>query len=168
MFHLAVADLPLGINPGLFLTQLVNFGLLYFILARYAFPALFKTLDQRAATIRDGIENAKQAEMDRARAKQQGEQIVLESRQHGQQIIAQASAAADRLRAQAEVEARARAEEIAEQGRRRMAQEEAQARTALRQQTVDLAIQAAGAVVGKSLEGPDQRRLVEEFIAEVH
>jgi len=162
-----VAELPLGINPGLLLAQLVNFGILYFILARFAFPALRKTLDERSATIRQGIENAEHAKTALAQAQQQADGIIHAAQQRSQQIIADATTAGERVRAQIEAEAKARAEEIAAQNQRRIAQEEAQAQNALRQRTADLAIQAASAVVGRSLDNNDQRRLVEQFLAEV-
>jgi F-type H+-transporting ATPase subunit b len=162
-----VAELPLGINPGLLLAQLLNFGILYFILARLAFPALRKTLDQRSTTIREGVENAERAKSELARAQQQADGIVQAAQQRSQQIIADATSAGERVRAQIETEAKNRADEIAEQNRRRMAQEEAQAQNALRQQTADLAIQAASVVVGRSLDNQDQRRLVDQFLTEV-
>lgn len=164
---LVIAELPLGINPGLLLAQLVNFGILYFILARFAFPALRKTLDARTANIREGIENAERAKTELAQAQQRSDSIILAAQQRGQQIINDAATAAERVKAQIEAEAKARAEEIAAQNRQRMAQEEAQAQNALREQTADLAIRAASAVVGKSMDGADQRRLVNQFIAEV-
>ncbi len=162
-----VADLPLGINPWLLGAQLLNFGILYFILAKFAFPALYKTLDQRAATIRQGVENSERAKTELAKAQQQADGIIQAAQQRSQQIIADAGTAGERVRAQIEAEAKARAAEIAEQNRRRMAQEEAQAQNALRQQTADLAIQAASVVVGRSLDNSDQRRLVEQFLTEV-
>ena len=165
--HAILADLPLGLNPLLFLAQLVNFGILYWILARFAFPALRKTLDERAATIREGIANAEEAKQSLNKANQQAQGIIQQAQQRGQQIIAEATTNGERLRVQYENEAKARADEVAEQNRRRMAQEESQARNALRQQVADLAISAAGRVVGESLDGPRQRRLVDEFIAEV-
>ncbi|SRR5579875_3019633 len=164
---LIVAELPLGINPGLMLAQLVNFIILYIILARFAFPALRKTLDERQAIIRQGIENAERAKSEVANAHKQAAAIIQEAQQRAQQIVADATAAAERVRAQIEAEAKRRADEIAEQNRVRMAQEEAQAKNALRQQTADLAIQAAEVVVGKSLDNADQRRLVQQFLAEV-
>ena len=162
-----VAELPLGINPGLLIAQLLNFGILYFLLARFAFPALIKMLDTRTATIREGIENAERAKTELAQAQQRADGIILAAQQRSQQIIAEGTVAGERVRAQLEADAKVRAEEIAQQNRQRMAQEEAQAQNALRQQTADLAIRAASAVVGKSLDGADQRRLVDQFLSEV-
>src|SRR6185437_5068277 len=111
---LIVAELPLGINPGLLAAQLVNFGILYFILARFAFPALRKTLDERSNTIRVGIENAERAKSDLANARKQADGIILEAQQRGQQIVADATTAGERVRVQLEAEAKARADEIAQ------------------------------------------------------
>lgn len=164
--HLAIADssLPLGINPLLLLAQLINFGILFYILNRFAFPALLKTLDERSATIRKGVEDAARAEAELQQAQQQGEAILTEKRQQGQQAIADAMAAAERVRVQLEAEAKAQANDILVQAQQRIRQEEAASRNALRQQVADLAINAASTVVGESLDGPKQRRLVEEFI----
>lgn len=165
-FSGAFADLPLGINPYLLIAQAVNFGILFFILSRYVFPAITKTLDERAATIRQGVENADRAKKDLDRANQQAQGIIQDAQRQSQQIIADGTTAGERVRAQIEAEARGRADEIARQAQQRIAQEEAQAKNALRQEVVDLAINAAGVVVGESLDGPKQRRLVDEFITQ--
>ncbi len=164
--HGALAELPLGINPLLLGAQILNFGILYYILNRFAFPALRKTLDDRATIIRKGVEDAAQARFDLENAQKQADQVILEARQRGQQIIADATIAAQRVRAQIEEDARARAGEIAAQAQVRIQQEEAQAKNALNQYVANLAIDAASRVVGESLDGTRQRRLVEEFVAQ--
>ncbi len=167
MHSLVIGELPLGLNIGLLAAQIINFLILWFVLSRFVFPALFKTLDARTATIREGIANAEEAKQAVSKANEQAQGIIQQAQQRGQQIIADATTTGERLRVQYENEAKTRAGEVADQNRRRMAQEEAQARNALRQQVADLAISAAGRVVGESLDGPRQRRLVDEFIAEV-
>jgi F-type H+-transporting ATPase subunit b len=162
----AFAELPLGINPWLLLAQVINFGILYWILSKYVFPAIMKTLDARAATIRQGVENADRAKKDLEQANQQAQGIIQDAQRKSQQIIADGTTAGERVRAQIEAEAHGRADEIARQAQQRIAQETAQAKNALRQEVVDLAITAAGAVVGESMDAPKQRRLVDEFIAQ--
>lgn len=158
--------LPLGINPYLLGAQILNFLILFYILQRWAFPALMKTLDERAATIREGVENAERSKAELANAEQQRASIVLQAQQRAQQIVSDATTAGERQRAQIEEEAKVRADEIAAQGRQRILQESAQARNALRQEIADIAIDAASRVVGESLDGPRQRRLVEEFVSQ--
>ena len=63
MYILVLADLStgLGINTFAFLSQLISFGVVFFILWRWGFPAIIKILDERQAVIREGVENAQQA-----------------------------------------------------------------------------------------------------------
>ena len=159
------STLPFGINVGLLIAQFLNFAILWFVLSRFAFPVILRTLDQRAATIREGVENAERARTDLSKAQHQADGIIQEAQRKSQQIIADGTTAGERVRAQIEDEARARAGEIAKQAQQRIVQEEAQARNALRVQVADLAINAASRVVGESMDGPRQRRLVDEFIA---
>lgn len=162
----AFAELPLGINPYLLIAQMINFGILYFILSKFVFPSIMETLDERAATIRQGVENAELAKTQLQQANQRADGIILDAQHKSQQIIADGTTAGERVRAQIEVEAHTRADEIARQAQQRIAQEEAQAKNALREQVADLAINVAGRVIGESLDTPKQRRLVEEFIAQ--
>src|SRR5258706_10486621 len=57
-----IADLPLGINVYNFVAQVIVFLIVLIVLARWVFPLLTKTLDQRAAVIREGVENAQKAQ----------------------------------------------------------------------------------------------------------
>ena len=70
MQTIILADLlgGFGVNAVAFLSQLVSFGIVFFILWRWAFPAILKTLNRRQAVIQEGIENAERArrELDEA------------------------------------------------------------------------------------------------------
>jgi len=163
---LAADGLPLGLNPLLLGAQIINFLVLWFILSRFVFPIIFKTLDERTTTIREGIENAERARNELANAQQQADTIIQAAQTRSQQIIAEGTANGERVRAKIEEDAHTRADEIARQGQQRIRQEEAQAKNQLRQQVANLAIDAAGRVIGESLDGPRQRKLVEDFVAQ--
>jgi F-type H+-transporting ATPase subunit b len=156
------ASAPLGINIGLLLAQIFNFLLLWFILSKFVFPALMRTLDERSAKIAEGIDNAKRAEQELKDADKESARIIQEARLQSQQIISDGSVAAERIRSQLETEARAKADEIVQQGRLRLQQEESQTRNALRQEIATLAISAASQVIGESLDSAKQHRIVAE------
>src|SRR6266702_8762180 len=86
----------LGINAFAFLSQLVSFGIVFYILWRWGFPAIMKTLDKRQAVIREGIENAEKAKSDLADATTRAEQVMQEARLQAQETIAQATRVAER------------------------------------------------------------------------
>jgi F-type H+-transporting ATPase subunit b len=153
-----------GLNPYAFLSQLVSFGIVFFILWKWGFPAIIKTLEKRQAVIREGIENAEKARHDLADATTRAEQVLQEARVQAQETIALATKAAEREANRIQEEAYARAAQIEQQQVARIQQEAARARAELSRLVVNLSISAAGKVISKSVDSSDNRRLVEEFV----
>ena len=153
-----------GINGLAFLSQLVSFGIVFYILWRWGFPAIVKTLEKRQAVIREGVENAEKARHDLAEATTRAEQVMQEARVLAQETIALATKAAEREANRIQEEAHARAAQIEQQQVARIQQEAARARAELSRLVVNLSISAAGKVISKSVDSSDNRRLVEEFV----
>ncbi|MBO0781008.1 MAG: F0F1 ATP synthase subunit B [Ktedonobacteraceae bacterium] len=154
----------LGINLWAFLSQLISFIIVFIILWRFVLPVFIRTLDKRQQVIREGVENAERAKQELTQATERAEQELLKARQEAQVIIERATKDAQRLAQQIEEEARARAEQFSQQQVARIQQEANRARNELSRLVVNLSIDAAGKVVGKSVDNKDNRRLVEEFV----
>ncbi|HEV7127804.1 MAG TPA: F0F1 ATP synthase subunit B [Ktedonobacterales bacterium] len=155
----------MGINLVLFGSQLVSFLILFFVLSRWVFPLLIKTLDKRALTIQEGVRNAEQARLDLAAAETRIQGMMEEARKDAQHALDQARKAGEQIRASIEQDARANAGRIVQQAQAQTQQLVAQARVELRQQVADLAIMAAEHVIGNSMDTTTNRRLVSEFVA---
>src|SRR5262249_6914578 len=136
------------------------------VLARYAFPALLKTMDQRATIIREGVDNAERSRRELAEAEKRVEALLDQARRDSQVLIGKATQAAEQVRADIEAQAQERSRQILEQAERQIQAQVTQARAQLRQEVADLAIQAAERVVGTSLDSTANRRLVNEFVAQ--
>jgi F-type H+-transporting ATPase subunit b len=155
----------LGINwPG-FLSQVISFGIVFFILARFAFPLVQRTLEKRTAIIQEGVENAERARRDLAEAIANAEHIIREARQQQQEIIAQAQKLAEKEAVRIREEAEARAVQFEQQQVARIQQEATRARAELSRMVVNLSINAAGKVISRSVDNTDNRRMVEEFVS---
>lgn len=167
MHVIVFADLlgGLGINLLAFLSQLISFGIVFFILWRWGFPAILRTLEKRQQVIREGVENAERARRDLQEAGERAEQVLLEARRQANETINQATKAAEREASRIHEEALERAHQVELQQVARIRQEAAQAREELSRLVVNLSINAAGKVISKSVDTNDNRRLVEEFVA---
>jgi F-type H+-transporting ATPase subunit b len=167
MHAFILADLlgGFGINLWAFLSQLVSFGVIFFVLWKWGFPVIIKTLNQRQAVIQEGIENAERARRELAEATARAEQVLLEARRQAQETIANAAKAAEAEAIRIQEDARASAEEIGKREVARIQQEAARARAELNRLVVNLSIEAASKVISKSVDSKDNRRLVEEFVS---
>jgi len=165
MYMLADLSTGLGINTFAFLSQLISFGVVFWILWRWGFPAIIKILDERQAVIREGVENAQRAKRELTEATSRADQVLLDARREAQQTIERATKVAQDEARRIEEEARAHAEQISQQQIARIQQEAARARNELSRLVVNLSIDAAEQVIRRSVDNNDNRRLVEEFVS---
>jgi len=91
--------------------------------------------------------------------------LIVEARRQGQEVIERAEIAAQRVAERIQEEAQARTAQFEQQQIERIRQEAARARAEISRLVVNLSINAAGKVIGKSVDNNDNRRLVEEFVS---
>ena len=157
----------LGINLGYLISQIVNFVLLLIILRIFLYKPIVNMLDRRREKIQTDLQEAEQARTQAEVAKQEYEKQLEEAREERRSILAQATEQAEKMREDIVARARAEAQEIVAKTQDEMELERRQALLNAQDQIVDLAVAAAGKVIGKSLDEQAHRRLIQEFITEV-
>lgn len=156
---------PFAINPGLIIWTLVVFGILMFILAKTAWPAILKQVEEREARIRQQLEDAAKAnaEAQRLLADYQGQ--MAKSRAEAQDLLAQGRTAGEKLREEMVAKGREEQEELLARARREIALERDRAVAELRKEAVELSIAAATKVIEKNLDTEADRKLVQDYLA---
>jgi F-type H+-transporting ATPase subunit b len=147
--------------------QIINFLLLLYLLNRFLFKRVFALLDERQAKITKGLEDAETAKRDRELARAEREAAVAEARKEANEMIARANKIAEDTRNEILADARAEAEKVSARAREEIVAEKDKAMAEIRGQVAELALAAAGKLVRREMDDPTQRRLVEEFLAEV-
>jgi F-type H+-transporting ATPase subunit b len=147
--------------------QVINFVLLLYLLNRFLFKPLLARMDERSEKISKGLEDAEAAARDRELARAEREAAVSEARKEAAEMLASANKIATDTRNEILSEARAEAEKLTARARDEITAEKEKAVAELRAQVADLALSAAGKLIRSEMDGPTQRRLVEEFLAEV-
>jgi F-type H+-transporting ATPase subunit b len=151
---------------GLFF-QVFNFLLLLYILNRLLFKPLLARMDERSTKIEKGLEDAETAARDRELARAEREAAVTEARKEAAEMLARSNKIADDTRNEILSEARSEAEKVTQRAREEINAEKEKAMSELRAQVADLALEAAAKLVRSDMNATTQRRLVEEFLAEV-
>jgi F-type H+-transporting ATPase subunit b len=147
--------------------QVFNFLLLLYLLNRLMFKPLLARMDERSSKIEKGLEDAEAAARDRELARAEREAAVSEARKEAAEMIARANKIAEDTRNEILTDARAEAEKVSTRAREEITAEKERAMAELRSQVADLALSAAGRLVRSEMDGATQRRLVNEFLAEV-
>ena len=156
-----------GLSINLFWVIVAALNFLFFLalIWIFAFRPIANILAGRKAVIDQGLADADQARQDRDRAAAEHAQVIAEARREAGALIAAAQKAASDLR---EADIAATREELGrlrEKAAADITAERDRALADLRAQVADLALAAAGVVVGESMTDARQRRLVDEFLA---
>jgi len=143
----------------------LNFILFFVLIWTFAFKPVSKMLADRKDRIEQGLKDAEQARRDRESAESERVAALAEARREANDILVRAQKVAQETR---DADIAATREELERMRVRATADIEAEKQRAigeLRGEVADLALAAAGLVVGESLDGERQRRLVQEFLA---
>ncbi|MCG5052190.1 MAG: ATP synthase F0 subunit B [Myxococcales bacterium] len=147
--------------------QLFNFGVLLFILVKYAGGALNKALGSRHEKMKVDLEEAERLRND-AEAKLKAQEVRLSNLEAEITQLRQSmkdSAEAERQRLVAAAEERAK--RIEEETRFLLDQQVKQAELGFRAEVARAAARIAEDVLRRSINGADQQRLVSAFVSDV-
>lgn len=159
---------PFSINPGLMIWTLVIFGLLLLILAKTAWPAILKAVEEREQRIQDQLDAAAKANAEAQRLLADYHSQLAAAKAEAQDIVAQGRTAGDKLRDEIVAKGRTEQEELLARARREIAIERDKAVAELRREAVELSIAAATKVIERNLDTEADRKLVQDYLARLH
>ena len=165
--HAPAAESPglMELRVNLMFWTLVIFGFLFFILKKWAFPAIYAAVEAREKALHDALEGAKKDRDDAAKLLAEHKAQIAAARDEAQKLIADARAVSEKSRADMIEKTRLEQQEMLERARRDIATERDKAILELRREAVDLAIAGASKVVEQNLDSAQNRKLVETFLS---
>jgi F-type H+-transporting ATPase subunit b len=152
---------------GLMIWTLIAFGVTFYVLKRAALPRIGAALEKRANAIRENIEASEKQREEADKLLGEYRQRLREAREQAEDITARARKAAENLEREASDEGKAKREELVAAARRDIETETRRSLEHIRREVADLTVLATEKVTRKSLSEDDQKRLVEEALAEV-
>jgi F-type H+-transporting ATPase subunit b len=154
-------------NVGLMIWTVLAFFVAFFVLRRWAWPAITEALDKRQRAIEESIDTAERAREEAAGLLAEYRERLKDARGQADEIVARARKASEAHERESVEKAKQRREELLEQTRRDIEAETRRAIGEIRNEVADLTVMATEKVTRKSLDEDDQRRLVEEALGEL-
>lgn len=156
------------IDTGLMFWTVLSFGILVLLLYLLVFPALQKLLNQRRDMIEGGIEKAKKAQAEAQALLQKYEAQMAEAQTRAAALLDEAKRSAQAMRQETVDAARKDAYELAENAKKEIEGYKDKTLQEIKQDVAALMVNAAGRLIGKSLQPTDQDKLVDEAMAEIN
>ncbi len=142
----------------------INFVILVGLLYKMLYGPVLGMMEKRSKDIEENIERAEKANQEAEALRVKLADQTAQAQAQAQETLAAARKAAETSREEILGQAREEAARMIEKAQAAIKREKEAALAELRQEVADLAINAAGKVVGKSLDTADHRRLVADFV----
>ncbi|NKB66997.1 MAG: F0F1 ATP synthase subunit B [Candidatus Latescibacteria bacterium] len=152
-------------HAGTFFWAIITFLLVLFVLSKAVWKPLLASLDEREKVIRDALEEAEKARGESQALLEEHRQQLETAHNEAREIVRQAREAAEKVNQDMVQQAREEAQHTLEQARRTIESERRAAIATLRQETADLAVKAAGALIEANFDDEHNRKLVDDLIA---
>jgi F-type H+-transporting ATPase subunit b len=154
-------------TTGLMIWTLVTFVIVLLVLRRFAFGPIQAMIETRRQAITADLDAAQGARDEAQQALAEYREQLAEARKEASKIVDDARRVADERRAAAVAELEAEKARLMRQTQEEIQAETRQALNAIKQQVADLAVAATEKVVRARLDVAEQRRLIDEALADV-
>lgn len=153
---------------GLIFWMFVAFAVLFFLLWKFAWPAIMKGVDSRADLIDQGVLYAREAKEQLDNAKQQAEAFEAEARSRKAEILREADRMKSQIIEQARSEAATEARKEMDAARVSIEQARKEAQQSFRDEVSAAALQIASQVVRNQLsDASAQAKLVDNILDQI-
>lgn len=150
---------------GLIFWMFVGFAVLFFILWKFAWPIILKTVDNRAELIDKGLEYAQNAKQQLDNARDEAQKYIDDARRQQADMLREADKMKNQIIEEARGAAQKEAQKVMAQARQSIEQQQKEAEAQFRNQVSDFALQIAGKVVKDRMADPEaQSRMVNSYL----
>jgi F-type H+-transporting ATPase subunit b len=165
----AKADIftSLGIDWQMLILQIIAFLVLVFILGKFVYPILIKSVDERQDKIDAANKAAAEAQAAAADAETRVEKLLKKARIEAAEIVETAKTESNVLLTASEEKAKKRSEQIVASAQDEIQKEVIAAKSALHNETVELVALATEKVVGKTVSSTVNNKVIAESLEAV-
>ena len=172
MVHVTAGPVPLASNflvpNGTFFVELIAFGIIVWILAKFVIPPINRAMTARQEAIQKEFADLEEAKAGARKAEEEFKAQIADARHEAAKIREEAREQGAQIVGEAREQAQSEAARIVEHGHAQVRAERQQAVASLRAEVGTLAIDLAGRIVGESLDDDERStRVVDRFLADV-
>jgi F-type H+-transporting ATPase subunit b len=153
---------------GLIFWMTISFLVVLFILKKYAWKPVLKSLKARADSIGEALHAAEKAKDEMARLKSDNEKIMQEAREEREKMLREARDVKERILADAKIIAKNEADKLISSARAQIESEKLSAINEIKEKVVNLSVDIAEKILKQSLESDKkQKSYLDSLIKEI-
>lgn len=149
---------------GLLIWTMLAFLIVFFILKKFAWPAIIKGLADRQKSIADSLETAEKVKAEMAQMKNENEALMAKAREERAVMLKEARETKDRIINEAKEQAKAEANKIIAESQQAIQAQKMAALTDVKNQVGNLVIEVSEKILKRELSNKAEQ---EKFIKEL-
>ena len=154
-------------DSGLVIWMLLAFSIVFFILAKFAWPTNLSSLKQREDHITTSLKKAEEAAQSLAGLEEKGKAIIAEAQAEQMRMVKETKQMNEKMVAEAKLQAKQEAQQIIDDARAQIAKEKAQAIAEIRSEVATLSIGMAEKILRQELaDKKAQEQYIERLLKE--
>lgn len=158
----------LQLNPGLMIWTIATFLILVIALRLVAWKPILALLEAREEKIRTDIDSAAKNREETEKALVDIRQQLDQARKEANDIVASSRSQAEKVREDTIAQAKMESQALIERAKGEIRLERDKAAQALRQEFAELAVQAAGQIIGQKLSPEEHKNIIRKTIGEIN
>ena len=138
-------------EAGLVVWMLIAFSLVFFVLAKFAWPSILNSIKEREEHIADSLKKADEATKALAGLEEKGKEIIAQAQAQQIALVKDTKTLTDKMIADAKIEAKKQAEQIISDAQAKILKDKEAAILEIRKEVAQLSISIAEKVLLKEL-----------------
>lgn len=157
----------LDVNPGLVIWTFLIFGIVLFILSKFAWGPISNALDERAKKIHDDIDRADHLRKDAEKKLEEYLEKINGLKAEGQAIVAEARKDAEALKNDLLNQARKESEAMKNRSLREVSMARDQALEDIHKQVTEISMVIVAQILERTLKGEDHKKLIDDTVSKL-
>lgn len=155
-------------NPGTIIWMLIIFGIVAFILKKFAWKPILNALKEREESIANALNSAEEAKREVAGLKADNEKIIAEARREKDIMLKEGKELKEKIIAEAKEKAAIEAQKTIDQARQQIQAEKTAAISDIKKQVAELSVLIAEKVIKKELANKgEQEKMVNGLVDDI-
>lgn len=153
----------LGIDWKLLIAQAINFGILFWVLRRFAYKPMLDFLESRSARIDKGLKDAEAAQSKLASMEEKEKQVLVEARNEARSIITLAETSAKKRDADRLKETEEKTKRFLDDARMKIEEEKQKILTEAKQEIAEIVALSVEKILKEKVDTVKDKSLIEEM-----
>ena len=152
---------------GFFFWMVIAFGIVFFCIAKFAFPVIGKALKTREQKIAESLENAKRVHEEMQAIEAKNEEMLRKAREERESMLNDARISRDKIIEEAKSKAKEETNRLVESAKETIENERKAAMTDIKNEIANISIKVAEKILEKELSTDEaQLNYINEIIKE--